>query len=201
MNDITNKIKKVLKSGGNIVDLAKSLDITISETSKLIGNLSSRDERLATLFQNWPKDVTSGYIYLGEKTPPRAKLFPGQYIFAEKLDKRNKSQKYTFYEIRLPKVIEECLYIIRITKKKPNIRRKNNEIILVDPQVIQIEEWWPIDTEKEKIIERFREMVAKYSNWGKSELFDGKKIRINYTPGAWVGVINGVSLLNVNKRF
>src|SRR3990167_5679706 len=126
MNDITNKIKKVLKSGGNIVDLAKSLDITISETSKLIGNLSSCDKRLATLFQNWPKDVTSGYIYLGEKTPQlasvatkqldkddkplRAKLFPGQYILGEKLDKRNKSQKYTFYEIRLPRVIEECLY-------------------------------------------------------------------------------------------
>src|SRR5688572_28221859 len=104
-------IIKVVKSGGNILDLARALEISIAEASALVSELSSQHDTLKRVFRDWPKNIEAGYVYVEENTPQlasvetrdengnltrnkdgdlvRGKLKTGQYVLATKLHRKS----------------------------------------------------------------------------------------------------------------
>ena len=196
LNKVQEELIYALKNNQTIVDVARNLNTTVSDISRLVGSISDQHDGMADIFEKkrWPRDVNSGYIFIGggaTLTPAErnGKLIPGMHVFADKIPRRNKGQKNDYYMIYLScPVVERQFMLFKIKQNPKNskfykspIRSRKNGIIKSLWLVEQIDH---ADLKKELLTQKIL-------------LQSSENTRFKYLKGEWAGQVNSRSILNV----
>lgn len=188
--------KAISNSKLTIVDVAKMLDITIVETSRIVADLSQRNEKLNQLFlaRKWPRNLTSGYIFTGkgelsETHGERAGILkPGMHVFAEKIRNKAILQREEYYFLYMSHEILYRRYRQKYTKDGQwhwSINRQTKQPIYF---------WFEPDSHEYDIK---REELAKTGRY----LQATDDFRIGHVKGTFAAQVNGRSIVSVNQKW
>lgn len=198
VNNLVKVLVHTLQTDGTIVDAARNLGISVSELSKINAKISNQNENFkkALELKEWPTNIETGFIYIGGiplLTPQGERsgiLRPGMHILGDKLPRKNKAQKYDYYEIFLPQKVVFAQY--QKCRKIINGDKVSAEYLLDDNGKIKTE-WVREDEDHSELIAELRQQNLL--------LLKTDKTKIVYYPSQWLGQIDNRMLVNVKYNW
>lgn len=178
-----DSLAHILSTGGNIVQLARHYNITVAHASKLLAQFCENNPKYAGLFSAWPKNISTGYIYIGavhtQYSETKNRLAIGQHVIADLYSHKNR--RYEIFDA--VETVEYCFIMGSIVGKKFHPMQENGK---------PVEKWY-----SEKDIE-----LGLAVKFGKENNCNAKmrtnKTRIVYRRGNWLGNVPAFALVNVN---
>lgn len=173
-----------LRDRGNAAIFARKLDVSIAEASRFIARLVAAHPHLESKFARWPKNVTTGYVFVGDKHTQNAErsglLVVGDYVLAHCWNK-----KRGYYDIfRADTVVETEFIFGRLSNGKfyPAYKKPGEYLI----------KWLSQEDIDLGLAVKF----------GKENACNVKirteNTREVYRRGAWLGTVSSRALINVN---
>lgn len=173
-----------LRERGHAGTFARKLDISIAEASRFISRLVSAHPHLAEKFKYWPKNVTTGYVFIGDIHKQNAEnsdiLKVGHYVLANCWNK-----KRNYYDIfRADTVVEtEFIFGRQSNGKFYPAYRKPGEFLT---------KWLSQEDIDLGLAVKFGEEN------GCNVKIRTENTREVYRRGAWLGTVSSRALINVN---